>query len=67
MFEKILKSMQDKVRSREYVMTVHAEEEMNDDGLTIYDIEHGILTGRIWERQKDRVTAELQERCLAHS
>jgi hypothetical protein len=39
-------------------MTLHAEEEMNEDGLTIYDIERGILTGQILERQKDKVTAE---------
>jgi len=39
-------------------MTLHAEEEMDDDGLSIFDIEHGILTGEILERQKDRETAE---------
>jgi hypothetical protein len=39
-------------------MTLHAEEEINEDGLTIYDIERGILTGQILERQKDKVTAE---------
>ena len=47
---------------RQYVMTLHAEEEMNDDGLTIYDVERGILTGEILERQKDRVTAEWKYR-----
>jgi hypothetical protein len=31
-------------------MTVHAEEEMTEDDFTIYDIERGILTGRILER-----------------
>ena len=34
-------------------MTLHAEEEMSDDNLTIFDIEHIILTGKIIERQKD--------------
>ncbi len=34
-------------------MTVHAEEEMNDDGLTVFDVEHSILSGAIIERQKD--------------
>lgn len=43
-------------------MTLHAEEEMNDDNLTIYDIEQSILTGEILERQKDRVTAESKYR-----
>ena len=62
MFERILKRMREKVRKRQYVMTLHAEEEMNDDGLTIYDVERGILTGEILERQKDRVTAEWKYR-----
>jgi len=57
-FERILKRTREKIRKRQYVMTLHAEEEMNDDGLTIYDVEHSILTGQILERQKDMVTAE---------
>ncbi|MEW5767638.1 MAG: DUF4258 domain-containing protein [bacterium] len=43
-------------------MTSHARKEMNDDELTIYDIERGILTGEIIERQKDKVTAEWKYR-----
>ena len=39
-------------------MTLHAEEEMDDDDLTIFDVESGILTGTIIERQKDRKTKE---------
>ena len=62
MFERILKRVREKVRKRQYVMTLHAEEEMNDDGLTIYDVERGILTGEILERQKNRVTAEWKYR-----
>lgn len=50
--------MQEKIRTRQYVMTLHAEEEMNDDGLTIFDVERGILTGQIIERQKDHQTGE---------
>ena len=42
--------MRDKVRTRQYVMTLHAEEEMSDDALTIFDVERGILTGEIVER-----------------
>jgi hypothetical protein len=54
--------MREKIRTRQYVITLHAEEEMNDDDLTIYDVECGILTGEILERQKDRVTAEWKYR-----
>lgn len=62
MFERILNRMREKIRQSQYVMTLHAEEEMNDEGLTIYDIERGILTGEITERQRDSVTAEWKYR-----
>ena len=39
-------------------MTLHAEEEMNDGGLTIFYVERGILTCKIIERQKDIDTGE---------
>lgn len=58
MFESVLKEIREKVRTRKYVMTLHAEEEMNDDGLSIFDVEHCLLTGEIIERQKDRNTGE---------
>ena len=50
--------MREKICARRYVMTLHAEEEMDDDGLSIFDVERGILTGEILERHKDRVTQE---------
>ena len=43
-------------------MTVHAEEEMTEDDFTIYDIERGILTGRILERQRDSTGDESKYR-----
>lgn len=54
--------MCDKIRRREYIMSIHADEEMNDDCLTIFDVERCILTGKILERQKDKVTAEWKYR-----
>ena len=53
---RILNRMREKVRRRQYVMTLHADEEMDDDGLTIFDVESGILTGTITARQVDRKT-----------
>jgi hypothetical protein len=50
--------MRDKIRTRQYIMTLHAEEEMEDDGLSIFDVESVILTGSISERQKDKRTAD---------
>ncbi len=67
MFEQILSRMREKIRTRQYVMTVHAEEEKNDDGLTIFDIENCMLTGQIIERQKDVNTAEWKHLVLGQS
>ena len=50
--------MREKVRLRQYVMTLHAEEEMDEDGLTVYDVECGILSGVIVQRQQDASTSE---------
>ncbi len=58
MFDRVLKRMREKIRTRQYVMTVQAEEEMDEDGFTIFDVERGILTGEIVERQKDHDTGE---------
>ena len=44
-------------------MTLHAEEEMDEDGLSISDVESAMLTGTIVERQKDRRSAE-RKYCL---
>ena len=62
MFQRILTRMREKIRTNQYVMTLHAEEEMSNDGFTVYDVERCVLTGRILERQKDRATAEWKYR-----
>ena len=56
MFDRILKRARDKIRSREYVVTYHARKEMNEDDLSIYDLERAILKGEIVERQLDKTT-----------
>ena len=58
MLDRILKRMRELVRTRKYVMTLHAEDEMGADGLTIYDVENVVLAGQIIERQRDRASAE---------
>lgn len=58
MFDKILTEMRNKIRNSEYIMPLHGDEEMNEDSLSIYDVEHCILTGKILERQRDKVTTE---------
>ena len=58
MFPRILHQMRDLVRTSQYVITLHAHEEMQADGFTVFDVEHCVLTGEIVERQRDRRTAD---------
>lgn len=58
MYERVLRQLRERIRTRQYVMTLHAEEEMNDDLLTVFDVERVILTGVIVERQENHVSGE---------
>ncbi len=58
MFERILAQLREKIRTRQYVMTLHANDEMDEDGLTIFDVESVILSGTVIERQKDSASGE---------
>ncbi|MBM3333312.1 DUF4258 domain-containing protein [Candidatus Sumerlaeota bacterium] len=62
MFEAVLKRMRDAVRQNRHVVTVHARKEMNEDALSIFDVESAILRGSILERQRDPVTGERKYR-----
>jgi hypothetical protein len=39
-------------------VTLHAAEEIDNDELSIFDVERAILTGEIFERQKDQEKGE---------
>ena len=58
MFDRVLRRMQRLVRRGLYVLTVHGQEEMDAEALTLYDVEHVLLTGNIVGRQRDRQTGE---------
>ena len=58
MFDRVLRRMRELVRDSQYIMTVHGQEAMEDDELTIFDVERCSLTGKISERQRDRQTGE---------
>ncbi len=58
MYDSIRNLMRDRVRNREYLITSHAYEELLDDDLTVFDLEHAILDGEIIERQRDTDTNE---------
>ncbi len=58
MARSILFRVREQIRKRHYFATIHAEEEMDNDGLTIFDIESVLLTGTIIEQQRDRRSRE---------
>jgi hypothetical protein len=57
-FDRIIKQIREKVRTRKYVISLHADEEMDEDDLMVWDVEHALLTGSIIERQRDHDTHE---------
>ena len=48
------------IRTLNYVVSTHAAEELEDDSLTILDLENIVLTGQIIERQLDTQTREVK-------
>lgn len=60
--ERVLAQFRERIRTREYVLTLHAEEEMNADDFTIFDVERAVLTGEILERQREKETGERKYR-----
>ena len=58
MYPRIVKQMKEAVRHRQYIVTLHAVDEMDDDDFSIFDVEHCILHGVIVERQKDHKSSE---------
>ena len=58
MYKRELRRFRSLVRKRQYILTIHALEEMSEDDVLNADIENVILTGKIVERQVDRPTKE---------
>ena len=48
------------IRRLQFFVSTHAAEELEDDNLTILDLENIILTGQITTRQRDVQTRELK-------
>lgn len=67
MLERLLKRMREKIGARQYVMTLHAEEEMDEDNLSVFDVERCILSGEIIEKQRDHETREWKYLVKGHS
>ncbi len=58
MFERTLGRFRSLIRSGEYLLSIHALDEMAEDDVLTEDVENVILTGSIVERQIDRPTRE---------
>lgn len=48
------------IRTLSYVVSTHAAEELEDDDLSILDLENIILAGQIQERQRDVRTRDVK-------
>jgi hypothetical protein len=48
------------IRTLNYVVSTHAAEELEDDNLSILDLENIILTGQVKARQRDAQTREVK-------
>lgn len=48
------------IRTLNYVVSTHAAEELEDDNLSVLDLENVVLTGQIIERQRDTETREVK-------
>ena len=58
MLDRLLQRFRVFVESGHYAISLHAWEEIWNDGLTDLDVESCVLTGAIVERQKDWSTGE---------
>ncbi len=48
------------IRTLDYVVSTHAADELEDDHLSILDLENIALTGQIIERQRDAQSREVK-------
>ena len=55
---RILDRLRAKIRAGRYLIPFHAANEMDDDELSVFDVENIILTGQIVDRQRDSETRE---------
>ena len=67
MYPRILKRFRDLILSRQYVVTLHAYDEMSADDLSVWDVESVFLTGEVLERQKDANRSEWKYRVRGSS
>jgi len=67
MFTRILARFRYLILHCQYVVTVHAYDEMAADDLSVWDVESVFLTGEVVERQKDAKTSNSKYRLRGKS
>ena len=58
MARRIIDRLRAKIRAGQYVVPFHAANELDDDEISILDVENILLTGEVLERQRDPQTRE---------
>ena len=58
MARRVIDRLRAKIRAGQYLVPFHAANELDDDEISIFDVENIILTGNILERQRDSQTRE---------
>ena len=55
MYPRILQQIQAVVREGNYVLSIHVENELENDGFTDQDLEGAIMNGEIVRRERDAI------------
>jgi uncharacterized protein YprB with RNaseH-like and TPR domain len=55
------------VRTLAYNISLHADDELDEDGLTVFDLEAILLSGTIVERQSDHGSGEMKYVIRGHT
>lgn len=67
MFDRELRRFRQSIRVGSYVITHHGLDELEEDGLSVLDLESCVLTGSVVERQRDRRTGERKYVVAGHA
>jgi len=58
MFDRVLRRLRARIESGDYVVTTHAHDEMDDDGLSVFDLERIKRERRARARKQEVSVAE---------
>ena len=58
MYPRILQQIQALVRQGDYVLSIHVENELDNDGFTDQDLEAALLHGKIIQRERETILVD---------